>query len=226
MAAIVEKNNTIVLPLITSFLVFVMHLFSLDFISSLIFSYIQQFLIHYGAIILSIYYHYKIYFFIFFANIFLIKLKEMNRLLKEEKRMNTNTIRYILRSFDALYREINEYNSTFLSKYLLIIWLFFGTIITFLIFIIIFNPLAIIIRISLSYFLCLYIIMYIFILSIASSVNLEAKISCKLFNSFYIRFRKTSKLDKRLLTINQIKVNFHHKNEFLKLIFISDQHNY
>ena len=223
---LLKKNNTIVLPLITSFLVFVMHLFSLDFISSLIY-------FIYPAIFNSLWCYYSFnllslqnLFFYILCKFFLIKLKEMNRLLKEEKRMNTNAIRYILRSFDALYREINEYNSTFWSKFLLIIWLFFGTIITFLIFIIIFNPLAIIIRISLSYFLCLYIIMYIFILSIASSVNLEAKISYNLFNSFYIKFRKTSKLDKRRLTINQIKVNFHHKNEFLKLIFISDQHNY
>ena len=138
----------------------------------------------------------------------------MNRLLKEEKRMNTNRVRDIIRSFDAIYRKIIEYNSTFWSKYLLIIWLFFGTLIIFSLFIIIFNPMAIAIKISFSYFLLFYLIMYIFILSMASSVNSEANKSYKLFNSLSIKICKTSKLDKRRLTINLMKVSI-----FIKINF-------
>ena len=150
----------------------------------------------------------------------------MNRLLKEKKRMNTNTIHYIVRSFDALYREIDEYNSTYWSKFLLIIWLLFGIIIIFTIFIIIFTSIRIEIRITIFYFTILYLFMYIFILSIASSVNSEANKSYKFLNSFYMKFRNPSKLDKRRLTINQIKVSILMKKILKNFIFISDQHNY
>ena len=136
-----------------------------------------------------------------------MKLIETNGLLTEEKRMNTNRIRNILRSFDALYCEINEYNSTFWSKFLFIIWTMFGIIIIFLIYIIIFSLIPIEIKVALSYFASLYLFMYLFILSIASSVNLEANKSYKLLNSFYIKFRNTTKQDNGRLTINQMKVN-------------------
>ena len=205
---LLKKNNTIVLPFMCLSGIFIMHLNSLDFISSLI-------LFIYPAIFYSLWAYYfsnivslQNLFFYILCKYFLIKLKESNRLLNEEQRMNTNRIRNILRSFDVLYHEIHEFNSTYWSKYLLNIWLFFGTMITFLFFIVLFNSLAIEIRISLSYFLLFYLIMYIFILSIASSVNMEANKSYKLFNSFFIKFRKTSKLDKRRLAINQIKVNY------------------
>ena len=204
---LLKKNNTILLPSICLLAIFIIHLTSLDFITSLIY-------FIYPAIFNSlwVYYHFnllstQILLFYILCKYFLIKLKEMNRLLKEEKRMNTNRIRNILRSFDALYREINEYNTTFWSKFLLIIWLLFGIIIIFTIFMIIFTPIRMEIKIAIFYFTFFYSFMFIFILSIASSVNSEANKSYKIFNSFYIKFCNTTELGKRRLTINQIKVS-------------------
>ena len=204
---LLKKNNTILLPLIGLLAGFVMHLTSLDFITSLIY-------FIYPTIFNSLWAYYfinllstQILIFYILCKYFSIKLKEMNRFLKEEKRLNSNRIRNILHSFDGLYREINEFNTTFWSKFLIIIWLLFGIIIVFAIFIIIFTPIIMEIKIVIIYFTLFYLYMYIFILSIASSVNMEANKSYKLFNSFYIKFRKASKLDKRRLTINQIKVS-------------------
>ena len=83
----------------------------------------------------------------------------------------------------------------------------FGIIIIFLFYIIIFSLIPIEIKVALSYFASLYLFMYLFILSIASSVNLEANKSYKLFNSFYIKFRNTTKQDNGRFTVNQMKVN-------------------
>ena len=189
---LLKKNNTILLPLICLLAVFLIHLTSLDFISALIY-------FIYPAIFNSLWAYYlfnllstQILLFYILCKYFLIKLKEMNRLLKEEKRMNTNRIRNILRSFNALYIELNEYNSTFWSKFLLIIWLLFGIIIIIFFFIFIFSSIALMIKIAVFYFTFFYSFMYIFILSIASSVNSEANKSYKLFNSFYIIFWRHS----------------------------------
>ena len=204
---LLKKINTIQLPLIISLVVFLVHLISLDFISSL-----KLFI--YPAIINSIYSYYiinlltiQIIVYYILCKYFLIKLKEMNRLLKEEKRMNANKIHYILRSFDAFCREIDEYNTTFWSKFLLIIWFLFGIIIIFMIYIIIFNPIPMQFKIPMIYFLTIHTSMHLFILSITSTLNLEANKSYKLFNSFNIKFRNKSKLDKRRLATNQMKVN-------------------
>ena len=203
---LLKKNNTFLLPSLVLLTIFVMHLTSLDFISSL-------FYFIYPAIFNSLWTYYffnlwstQILLFYILCKYILIKLKEMNRMLKEKKRMNTNRIRNTLHSFNALYREINEYNTTFWSKFLLIIWLLFGIIIIIMTFISIFTPIAMKIRILIFYFTFLYSFMYIFILSIASSVNSEANKSYKLFNSFNIKFRNTTKLNIRHLAINQIKV--------------------
>ena len=172
---LLKKNNTILLPSICLLAIFLMHLTSYNFISSLI-------IFIYPAIFNSLWCYYifnllstQILIFYILCKYFLIKLKEMNRLLKKEKRMNTNRIRNILRSFDALYREIYEYNTTFLSKFLLIIWLLFGIIIIFMIFIVIFTPISMEIKIPVFYFTLFYSFSYIFILSITSSVNSEGK---------------------------------------------------
>ena len=218
---LLKKNNEIVVPFIALWFIFLLHFLSLDLISSLI-------LFIYPAMFYCIWSYYifnlltiQIILFYILCKYFLIKLKELNRLLKEEKRMNTNRIRFILRSFDALYREIDEYNSTYWSKFLLIIWFLFGIIIILMIYIIIFSEIRMEIKIIIFYILFLYINMYLLILSIASSVNSEANKSYKLFNSLYIKFRKTTKLDKRRLTTNQMKVNLIiHNNKNSKIISI------
>ena len=204
---LLKKNNMIILPFICLLSIFITHLTSLDFISSLIY-------FIYPAIFYSLWCYFcinllstQILIFYILCKYFLIKLKEMNRLLKEKKRINTNRIRNILRSFNALYIDLNEFNSTCWSKFLLIIWLLFGIIIILFIFIIIFTPIVIGIKIAVLYFTFLYSFMYIFILSIASSVNSEVNKSYNIFNSFYIIFRNKSKLNIRRLVINQLKVS-------------------
>ena len=201
-----QKNNMILVPLYTFMFVFGIHFYGLGLTPSLFLStysvLFHLFWVYYGFNIVSI----QIFVLFILCKYFLLKLKSLNQLLREKKRMNSNRIRNILRSCDALYREINEYNSTYWSKFLFNIWSLLGILIVFMIHVIIFISIPIIIKISLIYFTILYFNIFLFILTITSSVNLEAKKSYKLFNSFKIKFITTSKLDKRRLTIYQIKV--------------------
>ena len=201
-----QKNNMILVPIYTFMFVFGIHFYGLGLTPSLFLStysvLFHLFWVYYGFNIVSI----QIFVLFILCKYFLLKLKSLNQLLREKKRMNSNRIRNILRSCDALYREINEYNSTYWSKFLFNIWSLLGILIVFMIHVIIFISIPIIIKISLIYFTILYFNIFLFILTITSSVNLEAKKSYKLFNSFKIKFITTSKLDKRRLTIYQIKV--------------------
>ena len=206
------KNNKTLVPLSGILFVYGLHVYSLGFLSSIIrgiYPVIFQALwIYYALNILSI----QIFLLFILCEYFLIKFEELNRLLLEEKRINSNTIRNILHEFDALFDLINEYNTTYWSKFLLNIWSLLGLLNVFLIYVIIFISMPLLIRISLIYFFIIYSNIFLFVLSITSSITLKTNKSYKLFNSFAIKFAKRSKLDRRRISINLIKV-------ILKILF-------
>ena len=203
---LLQKNSKTLIPLSSIAFVFGLHIYSLSFLSSIIrcvYPVIFQCLwIYYAFNLLSI----QIFLLFILCKYFLIKFEELNRLLTEKKRMNSNRVRNILHEFHALFDLINEYNSTYWSKFLLNIWSLLGILNVFLIYVIVFIPIPVIIRISLIYFCIIYCNIFLFILSITSSINLEAKKSYKLFNSYNVKFTQTSKLDKRRMTIHELKV--------------------
>ena len=215
---LLQENNKFLIPFSTFLFVFGIYFYSLDFISAVILSAFpiafQCLWTYYAVNSLSV----QIFVFNILCKYFLIKLKALNRSLKEEKRINSNTIRNILHEYSALVKEIDDYNTTYWSKFLLIIWSLLGILNVFLFYVIIFIMTPIVIRITMIYFFILYCIMFLFILSIASFVNLETNSSYKLFNTLNIKFSKSSKLDKRRMTMNQMKVIlFHHYNIFIRL---------
>src|SRR5690349_19729071 len=71
-----------------------------------------------------------------------VSQSKVNRLLESLKQLNkTNGFRGMvstLRSFHSIVDEINEYNQTFCSKFLLVFWLTYGTTMTLLLVTIVF----------------------------------------------------------------------------------------
>ena len=190
---LLKKNNKILIPYYSFLFTFGVHVYGLGLKSALIPS-IYPVLVYvlwcyYAVNLLSV----QIFLFYILCKYFLIKLKELNRLLREEKRMKANRIRNILRECNVIYSGIDEYNSTYWSKFLLIIWFLLGNLNVFIIYVIIFVTMPIFIRFSMMYFFTLYTTMFLFILSIASSVNLEANKTYVLFNSFIQNFGKNLK---------------------------------
>ena len=148
-------------------------------------------------------------FFIIICKYILLKLNNLNSELKRNthsKSIKSNRIRNILHSYDSLYREIDEYNTTYWSQFLFSVWLFFGAYnvlglhITFL------PHIPLIMRILLAYLVIIMIILYISIMTIASSLNLEENKSYKLMNSFIINYCKNGKLGYRSFSIDKLKV--------------------
>ena len=113
----------------------------------------------------------------------------------------------ILHSFDALYREIDEYNTTYWSKFLFIIWSLFGALAAQQSFIVIFTDINIILRLITCYALFLILILFNFVFIITSSLNSHANKSYKLFNYLVIYYSRFHSINKNKMLNNLFKVS-------------------
>ena len=95
-------------------------------------------------------------------------------------------IKQIIQTFDSILSEINEYNTTFWSTILLLFWFAFGSAIVVILFITIFLPLILIIKLIFIYALIIYFSIFLFIIFIASSLNSTVNNSYKIFNRLFI----------------------------------------
>ena len=71
---------------------------------------------------------YQFLYFFILCKYFKIKIKNLNEQVVAMKSQfySSNDLRNIVRSYEALYREINEYNTSYWSKFLIVFWLGFG----------------------------------------------------------------------------------------------------
>ena len=100
----------------------------------------------------------------------------------------------LLSSLNSLYIEINEYNTSYWSKFLLNLWLTFGTGIVSISRTVIFIKLPTLMLIILSYTLLAYWSLFLFFIFTASSVNSEANKSHKYLNSLFVMNRYNSSI--------------------------------
>ena len=118
-----------------------------------------------------------------------MKLKNTNEKLvllrKEEQQCE---IIKILKTLNAIYCEIKEYDSTYLSKFLLNVWLLIGTILVILIYVDIFITFQLLMRIIIHYITMLYFFLFIFTITTAASINYDNRKSYKLLNSLFMVF--------------------------------------
>ena len=129
-----------------------------------------------------------------------IKLKNSNEeliLMKKENHHGETT--KILKTFNAIYCEIKEYDSTYISKFLLTVWLLIGTLLVLIIYVDIFSKTNLFVKIILFYITIFYIFLFIFTIITAASINYHNRKTYKLLNSLYLvlSFRQTKQLYRR-----------------------------
>ena len=141
------------------------------------------------------------------------ELEHLNKILfKMRKRIEMNRIMNILHSLDALYREINEYNTTYWSKFLLNIWLFFGTAIVFALYFTLFGPKLIVFKIAGIYALFCLTFAYLLIMNMVSNIYDNVEISHSILNSVYVSNAKLSKVRRYSKLRSLIKVSIYSDN--------------
>ena len=184
------RSNKIIIPIVIIAYILVHYSFSKTKITVIILS---PYLFIYSSIwlfyvqnLLSI----QIVLFYMICKYFIIKLKELKERMGKWKIINSNKIKNILYSYERLYREINEYNTTYWSKFLSNIWFFFGVLIVFLIFLTFLSNAPFIYKLITFYYSIFFTLLYLFIMTITSSLNSEANKSYKIFNAFYVKYCK------------------------------------
>ena len=113
-----------------------------------------------------------------------IKLNNINQeLIQMKSGIRFIRIRHTIYTLNALYREINEYNSTYWSKFLFIVWLTYGNIILFLSMVFLFSKLHILLYLCIVYILSLCFVSFVFLITTSASVNSCANKAYPLLNS-------------------------------------------
>ena len=132
------------------------------------------------------------------------KLKYLNLKTLDIHKTNIVTrVTRILYSYDALYREIDEYNASYWSKYLFIIGSSLGTTIVMAIYVVLFNSLEIAVKIAIIYLILIASSLLNATYSMASSLNSSANKSYKIFHSIVASF-SISKRISRVFRIHHI----------------------
>ena len=137
-----------------------------------------------------------------------LKINELNEnLLEMKRRKRFIRIRETLQSFDSLYSEIDEYDTTFWSRILFCIWLILGTMNVFNLYICLFIPMTIILKLLFIYNLFVWSSCFLFIIFTTSSVTYCANKSYKTLNSLIILYSKQQNLISYYhLVSNKLKV--------------------
>ena len=115
-----------------------------------------------------------------------IKLKNLNESVVQ---LNIRFIRFreVLHSYDALYREIDDYNTTYWSKFLINIWLTLGTINVLFSQVLISSTIRLFLWFIMLYSFIFLSFLFITIIMCSASVNSNANQSYKLLNSFFCK---------------------------------------
>ncbi len=205
---IFEWNNNKVIPIIAlslNFLPFAMNCSTLDTIvfgipNSVLFAFCAH-----NACNINIF---QVVYFYLICYYIKIKFEESNDFVRQKKINNENFLRFVC-DLDAKYSELNEYDSNFWSKYLLSIWLIFGALVNFAFYVFLFADLNIMYKLIAGYGSALLILIFIFIISTASSVNYEANKIYKPLNHIM-----ANQSFKRLSLTKKVKVS---TNELINL---------
>ena len=129
------------------------------------------------------------------------KIRAINNRIRDSVKLKRRlNIRRMHSNLNSIYTETNEYNEIFFSKYYLSVWLFLGSLNTFLLYVTLFQNIPIFFIITFLYIFLLFFSLFSFLILNASSVNTEANNSYKIFNSLYVCYF-SSKIQYKTQTI-------------------------
>ena len=135
------------------------------------------------------------------------RLNNLNEIIiKLNKKKKSIRTKNNFKVFVALYREIVEYNATYWSKFLFLVWSLIGLPMVMEIYLLFFTNTNFIIRIVFIYAFFLYMIPFNFIKVKACSVNNEANRSYKIVNSIIVDYTSRTKETRSVRSKNLIKV--------------------
>ena len=180
---VLKLNNNYNIPILCFLFYLIVNLVANNILDSLVYGVPNSLLMAiWGNYCMNIFGYQFLYFYIICLYC-KIKIREMNMIiLKMTKGKRFIQIENISQTFDALYREINEYNATYWSKFLFNIWLNYGTAIIILMIALAATP-TFLLKLIILYPIVIHATIFLFIILKAASVNSEANKSYRILNS-------------------------------------------
>ena len=219
---LIKKNNQTINQLMNSLFLMSFYYFGLDLESALTIGI-------YPTIINTLWGYYtfniiiiQLFLFYILCKYFALKIEALNQFTRTSRFIGTRRITRILHSYDALFREMNEYNTTYWSQFLFTIWLFFGVVLVVFIYFILFAPIPSTLKAIFSYFIVILIILYLFIMTTASSVNSEAYKSYNILNSMATKYYMPRKPGCRINFKTAIKVKIYSSTSHMRPLALSE----
>ncbi len=120
-----------------------------------------------------------------------IKFKTLSNEIKvkieRNSRITNNFVKYLVNSYNGIFREVHDYNDNYWSLYLFWVLATFLTLINTCLFVVIFREMNFSIRFVVIYSLVVFYIIFAFIINTASSIAFEALKAYKLLNSHLLK---------------------------------------
>ena len=157
----VKINNNIILPIMAFNIMITFYSFNTNLLETLCLGIPNSIIYAICAVYVFNLLIYQVSVFYFLCSYLKMKINSLNeRLLEMQRRKRFIRIRETLQSFDSLYSEINEYNTTFWSKVLFLFWNLLGIKVSFIIFFCILSKAHLFNKLLLLYFGFIWIIVF------------------------------------------------------------------
>jgi hypothetical protein len=199
----IANLNTIAVLIVSFFLSFLPIIMKLDLKQSLLFGIPWSLLFAVSSHYTFCSHVWNLTYFYLICQYLKFKVRNINTTIElYTKRCNIGkeNLKQILETSISIHSEIHEYNKIYWSKFAVILLVFFVTFMNTVLFLVLFNEMHIILKLSLTYAFFLSFAIITFFLKIGSSVNHEVNKSYKLLNKLSIAFFG------RIKIVMQIKV--------------------
>ena len=122
-----------------------------------------------------------------------MKIGSVDEEMKQSIKHRRRPILVIIKKFSYIIQEINEYNTTYWSKYLFVFWLSFGTFDVGFLSMVIYSPMDRVMRIVFSFITSYLIGLFLVVILTAASVNSSINRTYSKCNSLFIHISNQCK---------------------------------
>ena len=219
---IVYRNNTYIMPFITLIPVTLFYSLNTTVFNTIVYGIPNAILFYLWGYYAWNLLLYQLLYFYLICKYIKIKIRALNeKTYQMIKSKNTTNSLNIIKCFTDIYTEINDYNTIYWSKFLLSLWINFGSFNIIFLFVALFYPVIYFVKIIFIYVTIVFSLLFIFIIFNTSAVNYEAFKSYLILIKYYNLLSQTNRYTNNLAHISiKIKVGLSEGIDFTIIIKI------
>ena len=122
------------------------------------------------------------------------------------KTRNYSNIGSVLKQLNAVFAEVNDYNKTFWSKFLVGFWVTIGSMAMLFLYCVLFTKMPFVHRMIMMYNVFILVPLFLFVIFTAASVNFEANNSYKVLTRLNLAYIKERNINRKFKLKNMLKV--------------------